>query len=96
MGTRRPLTPHAERHLALLLQAFPDLVVTSTWRTWAENRRVGGARRSYHLRGRAVDVVHPRGDYGPVIDFAWRQRVTPRCSGPEEVIFEGDHLHLAW
>lgn len=34
-------------------------------------------------------------------ETAWRQRISPDCSGPEEVLIErvgrpGEHLHVAW
>src|SRR5215217_5794023 len=31
--------------------------VTSTWRSAAHNRAVGGVPNSYHLRGRAMDIA---------------------------------------
>lgn len=33
-----------------------DLIITSGFRTYEENERVGGARNSAHLKGLAVDV----------------------------------------
>jgi hypothetical protein len=38
------------------LVSFGSVTVTSTCRSVSRNRRVGGARRSWHLTGNAVDV----------------------------------------
>jgi hypothetical protein len=65
------------------------------------NRAVGGSPTSWHLRGRAVDLVGPVAVLRSAADTAWLQRVTPGCTGPEEVLLErmgtrGQHLHVAW
>lgn len=96
MSRRRPLTPHAEAHLRSVERAFPGVVVTSTWRTRWENWRAGGVKNSYHLRGRAADLVIDRHRRPSLIAFLRADRITPRCTGPEEVINEGDHVHVAW
>lgn len=96
MGTRRPLTPHAEAHLVGVIRAFPRARITSTWRTKAENAAVGGVPGSFHTVGRAADIVVPAGQKRALIGFLWRQRVTRFCTGPEEVLDEGDHVHVAW
>ena len=36
-----------------------DTVITSGDRTTDENRRVGGAKGSYHLKGEALDIAFP-------------------------------------
>ena len=96
MERRWGLTPHAALHAARLLSRFPDARPTSGRRSVRRNREVGGVPNSLHLSGRALDVVVPRSQIAEFVRFAWRQRVTPRCTGPEEVLDEDDHVHLAW
>ncbi len=57
---------------------------------------MGGVPGSYHLTGRAIDLAGRRHDIERGLRIAWIQRVSPRCTGPEEVLDEGDHLHVAW
>jgi hypothetical protein len=90
------LTNHASLHLSGLVAAYPGCVVTSGRRSRVRNRLVGGIKGSFHLQGRAADVVIPRDERAAFIAAAWSQRVTASCTGPEEVINEGDHVHLAW
>jgi len=51
---------------------FGPLTVNSTCRSRSHNRRVGGASRSYHLTGNAVDF-RVRGSFGAVHAFLARQ-----------------------
>lgn len=95
------LGPHTKRHALQLLQEVPLLRVTSARRTIAANKRAGGVPNSFHLRGRAIDVVGPRDDLVKAAGLAWALRIGSRCTGPEEVILEdlgkpNQHLHLAW
>ncbi len=90
------LRPHAALHAAQLLGRYPGARVTSGRRSVDTNRRIGGSPTSFHLDGRALDVVVPRSQRIAFLRDARAQRVTPRCTGPEEVIDEGDHIHLAW
>lgn len=97
----RSLTPHTRTHALALLAAHPLLRMSSGLRTPIQNRRVGGVPTSFHLRGRAVDFVGPKWDLTRAAGTAWAQRVTPNCSGPEEVLLEdldkpNQHLHVAW
>lgn len=92
----RSLTPHARLHAHRLLLAHPELIVTSTLRSPERNRAVGGVEGSYHLKGRAVDFAGSRVSLRAAARTARSQRVTPACTGPEEVVDEGDHLHVAW
>lgn len=92
---------HTARHLAFLLARHPGLVVTSGRRTAAENRRVGGVPDSFHLRGRAVDMVAPLPVLLDAAETAKEMRVSRTCTGPEEVLLEyprtrRQHLHVAW
>lgn len=97
----RTLTPHTRSHALQLLNEYPLLRVTSAKRSVLRNKRVGGAARSFHLSGRAIDVVGPAWDLGAAAGLAWALRVGPRCTGPEEVLLENlggpnQHLHIAW
>lgn len=96
LRARWGLTPHAALHLAELLRAFPGTRVTSGRRSAWRNRLVRGVRNSWHLYGRAADVVPPGKDWSSFVATARAQRVSPSCTGPEEVLHEGDHVHLAW
>ncbi|UDL16366.1 tape measure protein [Microbacterium phage Zooman] len=42
---------------AMVKQAFPGLSITSGYRSPGANAAVGGAKGSYHMQGRAIDVV---------------------------------------
>ncbi len=96
------LTDHTRRHAEMLLwEVGAPMRVTSTYRTAAKNRQVGGSPTSFHLRRRAVDFAGDRTTLVRAADLAWRLRVGPRCTGPEEVLLEylgtpRAHLHVAW
>lgn len=96
------LTPHTRRHAEqLLFEVGAPMRVTSTRRSAARNARVGGAPRSFHLRGRAVDFTADRDTLVRAAGLAWCLRVGKGCTGPEEVLLEGlgtsnEHLHVAW
>jgi uncharacterized protein YcbK (DUF882 family) len=59
--------------LAQVASNFGPLTVNSTCRSARHNRRVGGAPRSYHLTGNAVDF-RVGGSYGQVLAFLARLR----------------------
>ncbi len=90
------LESHARVHAICLLAACPDLRPTSGRRSPVRNRAVGGVPSSYHLRGRACDFGGSREAIRRGLTIARAQVVTPGCTGPEEAIDEGDHLHVAW
>jgi uncharacterized protein YcbK (DUF882 family) len=96
------LTPHACAHaLQLLHEVDAPMAVSSVWRTPARNRAVGGSPNSYHLRRRAVDFTADGNTLIKAAAIAWRLRVGPGCTGPEEVLLEylggpRQHLHVAW
>ena len=66
--------------------------VTSTWRSVAHNRAVGGVRNSYHLRGRAIDIARRPGV------AHWQIAAAFRAAGYNllESLDEGDHSHFAF
>jgi hypothetical protein len=66
--------------------------VSSTHRTPEHNRRVGGARNSYHLSGRAIDVVRRPGVSHSSLDAALRRAGYVLV----ESLDEGDHSHFAF
>jgi uncharacterized protein YcbK (DUF882 family) len=98
----RLLTPHANAHARqLIAETGAPLRVTSTLRTSARNRQVGGSPGSFHLRGRAVDLTGDRYTLRRAADLAWDLRIGRGCTGPEEVLLEylgtpRQHLHVAW
>jgi hypothetical protein len=67
-------------------------VITSTWRSVAHNRAVGGVPNSYHLQGRAIDIARKPGVTHRQIDAALR------AAGYNliESLDEGDHSHFAF
>lgn len=95
------LTPHTRLHALQLLQDHPQLQVSSGLRSVEHNRRVGGVPTSWHLKGRAIDIVGPLVELQRAAEQAWKLRVGAHCTGPEEVLLEhsglmGQHLHVAW
>lgn len=87
---------HTRLHVRRLMAAVPGLTVTSGRRSVVRNRAVGGVKNSFHLRGRAADFVGSAPTLARAARVAKIQRVSPHCTGPEEVIQETDHLHIAW
>ncbi|MCJ7421650.1 D-Ala-D-Ala carboxypeptidase family metallohydrolase [Sphingomicrobium astaxanthinifaciens] len=66
--------------------------VTSTYRSPAHNRRVGGVPNSYHLRNRAIDIARRPGVRHHQIAAAYRQAGYRLI----ESLDEGDHSHFAF
>lgn len=66
--------------------------VTSTLRSPAHNRRVGGVRNSYHLVNRAIDIARRPGVTHWQIDNAFRSAGYFLV----ESLDEGDHSHFAF
>jgi hypothetical protein len=66
--------------------------VTSTYRSFAHNRRVGGVSNSYHLRNRAIDIARRPGV------SHWQIAAQYRAAGYNllESLDEGDHSHFAF
>jgi hypothetical protein len=66
--------------------------VTSTWRSVAHNRAVGGVPNSFHLRGRAIDIARRPGVTHSMIAAAFRNAGYQLV----ESLDEGDHSHFAF
>lgn len=66
--------------------------VTSTLRSRAHNRRVGGVRNSFHLSGRAIDIARRPGVTHAQIAAAYRNAGYRLI----ESLDEGDHSHFAF
>lgn len=70
-------------------RGLPGEQVTSTRRTAARNRAVGGVANSYHLSGRARDSVPP-----PGMSMSAYHAQLKRLNPEYDVINEGDHVHI--
>jgi hypothetical protein len=70
-------------------RGIPGEQITSTRRTPAHNRAVGGVPNSYHLSGRARDSVPPAG-----MSMAAYHRQLQALNPHLDVINEGDHIHM--
>ena len=66
--------------------------ISSTFRTVAHNREVGGVPNSYHLKGRAIDVVRRPGVTHSQIAAALRRAGFVLI----ESVDEHDHSHFAF
>lgn len=90
------LDSHTRAHVTRLLAAHPLLKITSSYRSPARNRRVGGVPNSYHLQRRAIDFLMGGERPADVLAFIRDDRVSARCTGPEELLAEPTHYHVAW
>lgn len=78
--------------LGAIESVIPGVTFNSGLRTPEQNRGAGGADRSYHLRGQAVDIPPQQGTTPEQLKSQLRaQGVDVR-----ELINEGDHWHIAW
>ena len=66
--------------------------MTSTYRSPAHNRRVGGVANSYHLSNRAIDIARRPGVSHSQIAAAYRNAGYSLA----ESLDEGDHSHFAF
>lgn len=65
--------------------------VTSTKRSPAHNKKVGGVANSYHLTGRAIDIARAPGVSHADVEAGYRQAGFQIL----ESLDEGDHSHIA-
>lgn len=77
------------RRVAFRPQGISGERVTSTYRSPAHNKRVGGVPNSYHLKGLARDSVPP-----PGMSMAQYAAELRRRNPGLDVINEGDHVHI--
>lgn len=89
-GGRGGLTAAATALLDAVLARFPGQRFTSGYRSPAENARVGGAKNSDHMFGRAIDIA-PGSNAVASFGRGW--------PGIKQVIWQApghyDHVHLA-
>lgn len=79
-------TTEAQTHIRRLV---PGVQFNSGFRTPADNARVKGAKRSYHLSGRAWDLDPPAG-------MTTAQLAARMKQAGFRVLDEGDHVHVSW
>lgn len=72
-----------------VVKGIPGERVTSTLRSPARNKAVGGKANSYHLSGRARDSVPP-----PGMSMSAYAAQLRRLNPGMDVINEGDHVHI--
>lgn len=66
--------------------------VTSTYRSPKDNKRVKGAKNSYHLSNRAIDIARRKGVTHKEVENGYRSKGYKII----ESLDEGDHSHLAF
>lgn len=88
-GVRSPVTADVSGAAAI---AASYGAITSTYRSVAHNRAVGGVANSYHLTGRAIDVARKRGVTHGQIAAALQRAGYVMI----ESLDEGDHSHFAF
>jgi hypothetical protein len=89
---RRPAGSRSDELFQVLSVAQRWGRVSSTHRSRARNRAVGGVANSYHLSGRALDLVRAPGVRHHQVDAALRAAGFRLL----ESLDEGDHSHFAF
>ncbi len=64
------LTPHARRHVSIIMELYPRLRLTSARRSRWRNNLVGGVPGSLHLSGRAADLSGTTADQHAALRLA--------------------------
>lgn len=91
--SNRPAAPTSGVDVIDVIQTvIPGVSFNSGLRTPEQNRSAGGADRSYHLRGQAVDIPPQRGKTPEQLKAELRARGVD----VRELLNEGDHWHIAW
>ncbi len=80
--------PRLKMVLNRVSRRFGEVTVTSTRRRWLENRRVGGARGSYHRRCQAVDF-RVAGGSSAVLSYLRSQDAVGGYK-----LYSGGHFHI--
>jgi zinc D-Ala-D-Ala carboxypeptidase len=89
---RRPALQGARDTVSAVRIAAAYGMITSTYRSVAHNRAVGGVPNSHHLAGHAIDVVRKPGVTHSQIAAAFRKA----GYNVIESLDEGDHSHFAF
>jgi len=89
---RRPTLQVARDIVSAVRIATAYGLITSTYRSVAHNRAVGGVPNSHHLAGHAIDVVRKPGVTHSQIAAAFRKAGYNLI----ESLDEGDHSHFAF
>ena len=80
--------PKLKRVLRRVARRYGSVTVTSTYRGWFHNKRVGGARKSLHRKCKAVDFV-VKGNQRKIAAYLRRQRAV---GGFKK--YRGGHFHI--
>ena len=91
-GEHPPAADSGWRHIRRGVDRGRLGVVTSTYRSVAHNRAVGGVANSFHLSGRAIDIARRPGVTHAQIAAALKQAGYAMI----ESLDEGDHSHFAF
>ena len=91
-SARRPTLQAARDVMSAVRIAAAFGMITSTYRSIAHNRAVGGVPNSHHLAGHALDVVRKPGVTHSQIAAAFRKAGYSLI----ESLDEGDHSHFAF
>lgn len=89
-GDMYKLSPNLERRYTIFKkESGCKFYITSGYRTKAHNKRVGGSIRSFHLKGKALDLVPKKGCQKGKYELF--ELATKYFNG---VIFYDDHIHI--
>lgn len=91
-GASAPATAGSVDVVSIINDVLPGVTPNSGLRTPSQNSGAGGAERSYHLRGQAIDVPRQQGKTLNQV----RDEFRARGLDVREALDEGDHWHFAW
>jgi len=72
-----------------------DIIVTSGWRPRAYNLSVGGARKSRHIKGQAIDLYDPTGQLYEILS-RHLPKLTRRRLSLEDGRYTKGWVHIQW